>query len=104
VSGDSENRRVQQAQYVLDKGGGEEAVSIPAKHHDEFIPVVKEMDKEEFRKKFQRTLRRCAQKGFSIEECFGIVWEETVEGTRLPESAQAELYEEMIHWARQYVR
>jgi hypothetical protein len=39
------------------------------------LSVVKEKgSKEEFRRQFRRSLRRCVNKGSSVEECFGIVW------------------------------
>lgn len=64
------------------------------------VVTVKE-SKEEFRRQFRRSLMKRVQKGFSIEECFGLVWEGTLEKTRLPESEHAKLYEELIAWAKQ---
>jgi hypothetical protein len=56
--------------------------------------------KEQFRQKFQRSLRCCVRRGFSLEESFGMIWEETWEEVALTEREQAELYEELIAWAK----
>ena len=56
--------------------------------------------KEQFRLKFQRSLHSCVRRGFSIEECFGLIWEETWEEVALSEREQSELYEELIAWAK----
>jgi hypothetical protein len=61
------------------------------------LPVTR---KEQFRQKFQRSLRACVRRGFSVEESFGMIWVETWEEVALSEKEQAELYEEMIEWAR----
>jgi hypothetical protein len=53
-----------------------------------------------FREKFKRSLRQCVVRGFSVEESFGMIWEETLEEFGLSEKAQAELYEELIDWAK----
>ena len=56
--------------------------------------------KEQFRLKFQRSLRACVRRGFSVEESFGMIWVETWEEIALTEREQSELYEEMIDWAK----
>jgi hypothetical protein len=56
--------------------------------------------KEQFRHKFQRSLRTCVRRGFSVEESFGMIWVETWEEVSLTEREQSELYEEMIEWAK----
>jgi hypothetical protein len=56
--------------------------------------------KNQFRQKFKRSLSQCARRGFSIEECFGLIWEEISEKIRLPEASQSELYDELIDWAK----
>jgi hypothetical protein len=56
--------------------------------------------KEQFRLKFQRSLRACIRRGFSIEESFGMIWEETWEEITLSEAEQCQLYEELIAWAK----
>ena len=53
-----------------------------------------------FREKFQRSLRSCVRRGFSIEEAFGMIWVETWEEVSLSEREQSELYDELINWAR----
>lgn len=64
------------------------------------VPVVSSDEKRAFRLKFQHSLQRCLQKGFSVEECFGIIWEETLEQIGLSDSDQRALFSEMIDWAR----
>ena len=56
--------------------------------------------KEQFRLRFQRSLRACVRRGFSIEESFGMIWEETWDEISLTEREQSELYEELINWAK----
>jgi hypothetical protein len=56
--------------------------------------------RELFRSKFQRSLRECLRHGFVIEECFGLIWEETMDDVCLLENEQSEIYEELIAWAR----
>jgi hypothetical protein len=56
--------------------------------------------KERFRLKFQRSLRACVRRGFSLEESFGMIWEETWEEISLTDAEQCQLYEELIAWAK----
>jgi len=56
--------------------------------------------KELFRARFQRSLRNCVRRRFSVAECFGVIWLETLEEISLPDDEQADLYEELIHWAK----
>ena len=66
-----------------------------------FVPrVIPLPRKEQFRAKFQRSLRACVRRGFSVEESFGMIWVETWEEISLTEREQSELYEEMIDWAK----
>lgn len=66
-----------------------------------FVPsVIPVSRKEQFRHKFQRSLRACVRRGFSVEESFGMIWVETWEEISLSEREQSELYEEMIEWAK----
>ena len=66
-----------------------------------FLPATfPASQKEQFRLKFQRSLRGCVRRGFSVEESFGMIWEETWEEVELSDSEQCELYEELIHWAK----
>ena len=55
---------------------------------------------ELFRARFQRSLRNCVRRRFSVAECFGVIWLETLEEVALTEPEQAELYDELIHWAK----
>ncbi len=56
--------------------------------------------KEHFRQRFQRSLKNCVRRGFSVEESFGMIWVETWEEVALSEREQSELYEELINWAK----
>jgi hypothetical protein len=56
--------------------------------------------KEQFRDKFQRSLRACVRRGFSVEESFGMIWVETWEDINLSQQEEAELYEELLRWAK----
>jgi hypothetical protein len=38
---------------------------------------------------------------FSVAECFGVIWEETLEEVALTEAEQSKLYDELIHWAKE---
>ena len=70
-----------------------------------FPPFVTTKDTaEEFRNHFQRSLRKCVAKGFSVEDCFGIVWEETLEIIPLNDAEYGKLYEQLIAWAKQMHR
>jgi hypothetical protein len=57
--------------------------------------------KELFRARFQRSLRQCVRRRFSVAECFGVIWEETLDEIALSDEEQSELYEELIDWAKQ---
>ena len=56
--------------------------------------------KDRFRDKFQRSLRSCIRKGFTLEESFGMIWVETWEEVAITEEEQSALYEELIRWAK----
>lgn len=60
--------------------------------------------KQRFREKFQRSLRSCVQRGFSVEEAFGMIWVETWEEISVTEREQSELYDELINWARNHCK
>lgn len=55
---------------------------------------------ERFREKFQRSLRSCVRKGFSVEESFGMIWVETWEEVAVTEEEQSLLFDELIGWAK----
>ena len=56
--------------------------------------------KDRFRDKFQRSLRSCIRKGFTLEESFGMIWVETWEEIAITEAEQSALYDELIRWAK----
>ena len=56
--------------------------------------------KELFRAHFQCALETCVRRGFSVEESFGMIWVETWEQINISEEEQAELYRELLNWAR----
>jgi len=53
-----------------------------------------------FRTEFERAIFQCTKWGFSIEECFGMIWEETLEKITLSEDSQPHVYNELIEWAK----
>ncbi len=55
---------------------------------------------EKFRSQFEKAISQCLKWGFSIEESFGMVWEETLETVEISEAGQAHLYAELIEWAK----
>ena len=57
-------------------------------------------EKERFRDKFQRSLRSCIRKGFTLEESFGMIWVETWEEVAVTDEEQSALYDELIRWAK----
>jgi hypothetical protein len=102
LSGHVQDRSLRQEKLVLDSRPIETFLSSPLtmKAGSPAVAGLGREDKHEFRKHFQRSLKRCAAKGFSVEECFGIVWEETLDRNRLSEPDQKELYDELILWAK----
>jgi hypothetical protein len=65
-----------------------------------FSNAGRNSEKDRFRDKFQRSLRSCLRKGFTVEESFGMIWEETWEEIAITEKEQSELYGELIRWAK----
>jgi hypothetical protein len=59
---------------------------------------------ERFRQKFQRSLRSCVHRGFSVEESFGMIWVETWEEVAVTEEEQSALFDELIDWARKVAK
>ena len=59
---------------------------------------------ERFREKFQRSLRSCVRRGFSVEESFGMIWVETWEEVAVTEEEQSMLFDELIGWAKRAVK
>ena len=64
------------------------------------MPMPAAPQKERFRERFQRSLRSCLRRGFSVEEAFGMIWVETWEEISLTEEEQSELYDELIDWVK----
>ncbi len=62
--------------------------------------VVCEDEKQAFRLCFQHSLRRCVEMGFSPEESFGVVWEETLERVDIRAADQRLMFLEMLDWTR----
>ena len=56
--------------------------------------------REQFRTRFQQALIGCLRKGFLLEECFGLIWDETLEEIRLTEKEQGTLYSELLEWVK----
>jgi hypothetical protein len=58
--------------------------------------------KERFRLQFQQGLREHLARHAYTAEGVGLVWERTLGEVPLQEPAQAELYWELMQWARSY--
>jgi hypothetical protein len=56
--------------------------------------------KDRFREEFQRSLRSCIRKGFTIDESFVMIWVETWEEIEINDEEQSALYDELIRWAK----
>ncbi len=56
--------------------------------------------KNSFRVRFQRSLKACVKRHFAVEDCFGTVWQETLDEVPLFDQEQSDLYVELIEWAR----
>jgi len=56
--------------------------------------------RDQFRTRFKHALSGCLHKGFLLEECFGVIWEETLEEISLSEKAQGTLYAELLEWVK----
>jgi hypothetical protein len=56
----------------------------------------------EFRDYFTKAMRVCVKHGFTVEESFGMIWEETLEEVALSEPLQARVYEDLILWAKKW--
>lgn len=55
-----------------------------------------------FRQQFKRSLKSCIRRDFSVAECFGTIWQETLEEISIPESEQRALYQELLQWAKRW--
>jgi hypothetical protein len=72
--------------------------------HDHYSVERDGSEMERFREKFQRSLRSCVRRGFSVEESFGMIWEETWEEVAVTEEEQSMLFDELIGWAKKEVK
>lgn len=54
----------------------------------------------QFRLRFQRSVRNCVKRGFTVAECFGALREETLEEIALRKAEQLPLYLELLDWAK----
>ncbi len=59
----------------------------------------------QFRSRFCAELARCLQLGVAAEECFGVIWQETVDCVgALSEMDESRLYWELISWTKDYTK
>jgi len=56
----------------------------------------------DFQSRFTAALTRCVKHGFTVEEAFGIIWEETLEEITLADADHQQLYNELLIWAREF--
>ena len=57
--------------------------------------------KERFRLRFTRVLAACVRRQFSLEESFGLAFEETLERVPLTQHEQTEVYHELLTMAKE---
>jgi len=60
--------------------------------------------REQFQTRFKQALSGCLHKGFLLEECFGLIWEETLDEISLSEKEQRTLYEELLAWVKTHIQ
>ena len=60
--------------------------------------------KDQFQQHFRCALAQCVRRGFQVEECFGMIWEETLEEVELSFREQNELFPELIAWAKRWIQ
>ena len=77
-----------------------EASTEPLSPAMSFLPVADK--KHAFRERFRCAVAQCIRHGFQIEECFGVIWEETQQELELSHRDQNELYPELIVWAKRW--
>jgi hypothetical protein len=58
------------------------------------------LTKVRFCQQFQRSLNSCLKHEFSVEDCFGEIWQETFEKIRLTDREEAEVYAQLLEWAK----
>jgi hypothetical protein len=79
-----------------------ESSAAPAFPSLGFFPVSNAKDL--FKQRFRCSIAQCIRRGFQVEECFGLIWEETLEEVELSFRDQNELYPELIEWARRWIQ
>jgi hypothetical protein len=57
--------------------------------------------KQQFRQYFQRSLRACLRRHFSVEEAFGVIFAESLQEVPLTAAEESELFDELLNWARE---
>jgi len=72
--------------------------------YGQVTPLRDGSEMERFREIFQRSLRSCVRRGFSVEESFGMIWVETWEEVAVTEEEQSMLFDELIGWAKKVGR
>lgn len=60
--------------------------------------------RDQFRQRFQCALSKAVKRGFHVEECFGVIWEETLDEVELCFREQNELFPELIEWAKGWMQ
>lgn len=64
--------------------------------------ALRQQPKDRFRLQFQQRLRAYLARHRSAPEAFGLVWERTLKEIRLDETAQMQVYWELVNWAMRY--
>lgn len=77
------------------------SVAVPSPAFGFFPPVDA---RELFRRRFRCALANAVRRGFQVEECFGVIWEETLDEVELSFRDQNDLFPELIDWAKQWVQ
>lgn len=54
---------------------------------------------DEFVERFKTALSCCVQKGFHVEDCFGAIWDETLQEIELACQCRSAVYHQLISWA-----
>jgi hypothetical protein len=78
-----------------------EASNKPLSPAVDFFAVADK--KELFCERFRCAIAQCIRHGFEIEECFGVIWEETQENVELSFRDQNDIYPELINWAKRWM-
>ena len=57
-----------------------------------------------FMQRFQSALSHCVQKGFLVDDCFALIWKETLEEIGLANPYRPTVYRELWNWAREQLQ